>query len=114
MLYVKTSSKKKKLTEKQKQADALWRSKLNKVLLHTKPSLTCANLSSKVKAQYRATLFDNLPSGNAPVTGGECCKTEPKQYTGDAMIGIATMHKSNSVPVFSKENAKDISKMRRG
>lgn len=37
-----------------------------------------------------------------------------KVYTGTAMKGIATMHKSNAVPVFSDESAKDISKMRRG
>jgi len=35
------------------------------------------------------------------------------QYTGDKMLGIATMHKSNSVPVFSSEEAINISKMRR-
>ena len=36
------------------------------------------------------------------------------QYTGDKMIGIGTMHKSNAVPVFSEESAQDISRMRRG
>lgn len=41
-------------------------------------------------------------------------KPKDKVYTGTAMIGIATMHKSNSVPVFNAENAKEISKMRRG
>ena len=35
------------------------------------------------------------------------------QYTGTKIIGIGTMHKSNAVPVFSDEEAKDISKMRR-
>ena len=34
-------------------------------------------------------------------------------YTGDKIIGIATMHKSNAVPVFNSEAAKDISQMRR-
>lgn len=34
-------------------------------------------------------------------------------YTGTAMIGVATLHKSNAVPVFSEQDAKDISKMRR-
>jgi hypothetical protein len=36
-------------------------------------------------------------------------------YTGDELLGIATMHKSNAVPVRkdSKESAKDISNMRR-
>jgi len=36
-----------------------------------------------------------------------------KVYTGDKMIGIATMHKSNAVPVFNSMDAVEISKMRR-
>jgi len=36
-----------------------------------------------------------------------------KIYTGTKVKGIATMHKSNAVPVFSDEEAVDISKMRR-
>ena len=37
------------------------------------------------------------------------------QYTGDELLGIATMHKSNAVPVRkdSKDAAKEISSMRR-
>lgn len=35
------------------------------------------------------------------------------QYTGTKVKGIATMHKSNAVPVFTDEEAIDISKMRR-
>lgn len=35
-----------------------------------------------------------------------------KTYTGDQMLGIATMHKSNAVPVFSQESAQDIGKMK--
>lgn len=34
-------------------------------------------------------------------------------YTGTAMLGVATMHKSNAVPVFSEQNAQDIARMRR-
>jgi hypothetical protein len=36
-----------------------------------------------------------------------------QQYTGTKVKGIATMHKSNAVPVFSDEEAVDIAKMRR-
>lgn len=36
-----------------------------------------------------------------------------KVYSGTKVIGIATMHKSNAVPVFSNEEAVDISTMRR-
>jgi hypothetical protein len=35
------------------------------------------------------------------------------QYTGTKILGIGTMHKSNAVPVFSDEEAKSISSMRR-
>jgi len=40
-------------------------------------------------------------------------KQESQRYTGDYIIGIATMHKSNAVPVTNPETAKDIAKMRR-
>lgn len=36
-----------------------------------------------------------------------------KVYTGDKIIGIGTMHKSNAVPVFSDEQAEEIARMRR-
>ena len=42
-----------------------------------------------------------------------CVKPADKVYTGTKIKGIGTMHKSNAVPVFSDEEAKDISKMRR-
>jgi hypothetical protein len=35
-------------------------------------------------------------------------------YTGTKMIGIGTLHKSNAVPVFSDDEAKDMARMRRG
>jgi DNA gyrase/topoisomerase IV subunit B len=44
---------------------------------------------------------------------GPCLKVEDKQYTGTKIKGIGTMHKSNAVPVFSDEEAVEISKMRR-
>ena len=38
----------------------------------------------------------------------------PNKYTGTLIKGIATMHKSNAVPVINKEQAEEISRMRRG
>lgn len=35
------------------------------------------------------------------------------QYTGTKVLGIGTMHKSNAVPIFSDEEAVNISSMRR-
>jgi len=46
-------------------------------------------------------------------TGGNAVLKPSKVYTGTMVKGIATMHKSNAVPVFSDEQAVDISKMRR-
>jgi hypothetical protein len=48
-----------------------------------------------------------------PFSGGACTMPAPKVYTGTMVKGIATMHKSNAVPVFSDEQAVDISRMRR-
>ena len=44
---------------------------------------------------------------------GNATLAPAKVYTGTKVKGIATMHKSNAVPVFSDEEAIDISKMRR-
>jgi hypothetical protein len=46
-------------------------------------------------------------------TGGNATLKAPNVYTGTKVKGIATMHKSNAVPVFSDEQAIDISRMRR-
>ena len=46
-------------------------------------------------------------------TGGNAVLKASPIYTGTKVKGIATMHKSNAVPVFSDEEAQDISKMRR-
>jgi hypothetical protein len=42
-----------------------------------------------------------------------CTKRFQNSYTGDKMKGIGTMHKSNAVPIFTDNEAKDISSMRR-
>lgn len=44
---------------------------------------------------------------------GSGAKIEEKRYTGTLITGIATMHKSNAVPIINKEQAIDISNMRR-
>ena len=42
-----------------------------------------------------------------------CTKKTDTLYTGTKIKGIGTMHKSNAVPIFSDEEAIDISRMRR-
>ena len=45
--------------------------------------------------------------------GAISSKQIPK-YTGTKILGIGVLHKSNGVPVFSEEEARDIATMRRG
>lgn len=59
----------------------------------------------------------HIPSRNAADTpdGAATATLKPSpQYTGTAVLGIAAMHKSNLVPVFSQEQALDTATMRRG
>jgi len=42
-----------------------------------------------------------------------CTKVKDTEYTGTKVKGVGTMHKSNAVPIFSDDEAKDISSMRR-
>ena len=52
----------------------------------------------------------HIPSLSTP--GGSTAPVR-KVYTGDKVLGIATMHKSNAVPIFAQEEAVEISRMRR-
>lgn len=54
----------------------------------------------------------HIPSLNS--MQGSTAPAPKKVYTGDKLVGIGTMHKSNMVPIFSDQEAKDISTMRRG
>lgn len=72
-------------------------------------------LSSKPLKQestiYRRTTV-RPPSVESNHVGAVSSKASPV-YTGTKIIGIGTMHKSNAVPIFSDDEAKDISSMRR-
>ena len=74
-------------------------------------ALTAAPLKSNLSYSPRDT-GPRIPSLN-PADMGPATLAPQKVYTGDKILGIATMHKSNAVPVFSDDQAKDISKMRR-
>ena len=69
----------------------------------------------------RETETDHIPSYISKGGFEPCTKKEPMQYTGERrLIGIATMHKSNMVPIFAddddttgKKQATEIATMRR-
>lgn len=69
----------------------------------------------KVSANYRTLDNHRIKYPSRPMTSGDAPKKESMQYSGErTLLGIAVMHKSNLVPVFSTEEATDISRMRRG
>jgi hypothetical protein len=66
------------------------------------------NYSLAIPAERSTAHLKSLGQDNGVAT-----LAPAKVYTGTKVKGIATMHKSNAVPVFSDEEAVDISKMRR-
>ena len=54
----------------------------------------------------------HIPS-RADSPGSIAALPQAKVYTGTAIKGIGTMHKSNAVPIFTDQEAEDIAKMRR-
>jgi len=75
-------------------------------------AMSAEPLVYKLETPIGRTNTHHIPSLNT--VGGTAPLAAPKVYTGTKVKGIATMHKSNAVPVFSDEEAIDISKMRRG
>jgi hypothetical protein len=73
-------------------------------------------LDANWKSEYtNSMMVDRSAFQKSGVTPGVCAKPQEKVYSGERkLLGIATMHKSNMVPVFEKQDAEDIAKMRRG
>ena len=55
--------------------------------------------------------YPSVPLGS--IDSGSCRKVESPTYTGTLVKGIATMHKSNAVPVIDQKQAEEISRMAR-
>jgi len=67
-------------------------------------------------SSYRAPMPDYTTTRVAPTSDvvGNGFKRVAKQYTGDELAGIGTLHKSNMVPIRKDSNAaKEIATMRR-
>jgi hypothetical protein len=60
---------------------------------------------------YRGATDPRIPS--LETTGTPCVKAPAKVYTGDKMIGISQMPKSNAVPIFNPDHIIEIARMRR-
>jgi len=79
----------------------------------TKSKVTISNWAKEEYQHRTANHRELYPSLNSK-DSGVAAKPQPKVYTGDKLLGIATMHKSNMVPIFSNKEAEDVAKMRRG
>lgn len=122
--WLSTTGKKKtkrkfKSAEEAKQArelekswqDLLRRQGLEQLERNRKKALEAEVLSYKLSAPAGRGNTSHIPSKNTG-EGIASSKVIP-QYTGTKMLGIGTMHKSNAVPIFSDDEAKSISTMRR-
>ena len=103
--------KKRKPNAKQRQLASDWQALLEKYEPKKPVGATSEKSSYKPpKAYVRET--KKYPS--LGVGGGNATKPiHGKVYTGTAMVGIGTLHKSNAVPIFNIEDAQDQAKMRR-
>jgi predicted nuclease with TOPRIM domain len=70
------------------------------------------SLVSSTPIAYRANTYASVTSTAKNINS--CAKKEAQVYSGEQkLLGIATLHKSNMVPVFAKQDAVDIANMRR-
>lgn len=104
------SKKKKKLNAKQRELQADW----EKLLKKYEPKKPLKPVAAKTLVVNKPFVREtpHYPSLNS---GHHDTAAKPKQtYTGSKMIGIGTLHKSNAVPIFSEDDAKEQARMRRG
>ena len=74
-----------------------------------------AEQDAEHRKKYPSLMEEQMKDGTFNTKGEGMRKKEPMKYTGDLIQGIATMHKSNAVPVMKgTDQAKDIARMRRG
>ena len=101
--------KPKKPNAKQRQQRASWQALLKKY--DVKPGDKLIPVVKIDLPPYRreTPYYPSLNSGL-----GNTAKKQANTYTGDAMIGVGQLHKSNAVPVFKQSDAEDLAKMRRG
>lgn len=76
-----------------------------------KSKTVAVELPTTTKPYIRDT--GEKPKSKSSWTVGAVNSKPSQQYTGTAIVGISTLHKSNAVPVFSQKEAEEIAKMRR-
>lgn len=77
-----------------------------------KQKTTTVDLPTQPPVYYRNS-GPQISSKNGGLDMSPALAQPAKVYTGTKVKGIGTMHKSNAVPIFSDEEAIEISRMRR-
>ena len=103
--------KKRKPTSKQRQLRDSWNKILEKWEPKKKVAMPKKDLSFVPHYPPGRGSTSHIPS--LDTGAGVAAKRDTQHYTGDEMIGIGQMHKSNAVPIFRKQDAEDLAKMRR-
>ena len=91
-----------------------WSKKTRKMLLKNKTKkvkLTAQKSPIEIRPVCPPRQTYRPPSLNSGA--GVAVKKDNQVYTGSNMKGIGTLHKSNAVPIFTDEEAKDQANMRR-
>jgi hypothetical protein len=111
IIYTHQKSKKRKPNAKQKELAADWQQLVAKHLPKTMLPMphVPSELTSAPKPFVRHTKYIESLTSDYYNT----FRKPDMRYTGDKMKGIGTLHKSNAVPVFTDEEAKDQAAMRR-
>ena len=113
MIYAYQRSKKKKKTKQEIAEYQQWLDSVNstKTNFSGKYGVKVVKVSIKPVEPYRRETqhYPSLDTGRGNATK----PIHGKKYTGDKLLGIGTLHKSNAVPIFSQEEAQDQAKMRR-
>jgi len=102
--------KQKNITKRDRQAQADHDKWLRKMGVHPEQLATKEKQSVHSIPDY-TTDSRSLPTSDR--IDGHCPQKSGNKYTGDYIIGIATTHKSNLMPVTSKKQAVEASTMRR-
>ena len=109
LIYTHQKSKKRKPTAKQKELASEWQELVNRTKPQFSAKVRSENFSAPKPFVRETPKYPSLNSNEyncfKPIHG--------KVYTGDKMKGIGTLHKSNAVPIFTDEEAKDQATMRR-
>ena len=98
---------------KAREQEESWKELLKKYEAKSLPKSKSTSLSSSYSLSIPEGRNTTAHIKSLDTGLGNAVLKPAKQYTGTKVKGIATMHKSNAVPVFSDEEAHDIAKMRR-